>query len=39
MSPLDQFVDIADGRMEVDRRGIHPAKGLRVGPFTSTEGF
>ena len=30
---------IADGRMEVDGRSIYTAKGLRVGLFTSTEGF
>ena len=30
---------IADGRMEVDGREIYTAKGLRVGLFTSTEGF
>jgi 3-hydroxyacyl-[acyl-carrier protein] dehydratase/trans-2-decenoyl-[acyl-carrier protein] isomerase len=30
---------IADGRMEVDGREIYIAKDLRVGLFTSTEGF
>ena len=30
---------IADGRMEVDGREIYQAKDLRVGLFTSTEGF
>jgi len=30
---------IADGRMEVDGREIYNAKDLRVGLFTSTEGF
>jgi len=30
---------IADGRMEVDGREIYVAKNLRVGLFTSTEGF
>ncbi len=30
---------IADGRMEVDGRQIYNAKNLRVGLFTSTEGF
>jgi 3-hydroxyacyl-[acyl-carrier protein] dehydratase/trans-2-decenoyl-[acyl-carrier protein] isomerase len=30
---------IADGRMEVDGREIYTAKELRVGLFTSTEGF
>ncbi len=30
---------IADGRMEVDGRQIYEAKDLRVGLFTSTEGF
>jgi 3-hydroxyacyl-[acyl-carrier protein] dehydratase/trans-2-decenoyl-[acyl-carrier protein] isomerase len=30
---------IADGRMEVDGRQIYVAKDLRVGLFTSTEGF
>ena len=30
---------IADGRMDVDGRPIYTAKGLRVGLFTSTEGF
>ena len=30
---------IADGRMEVDGREIYLAKNLRVGLFTSTEGF
>ncbi len=30
---------IADGRMEVDGREIYSAKDLRVGLFTSTEGF
>ena len=30
---------IADGRMEVDGREIYAAKDLRVGLFTSTEGF
>ncbi|MEJ2575566.1 MAG: 3-hydroxyacyl-[acyl-carrier-protein] dehydratase FabA [Gammaproteobacteria bacterium] len=30
---------IADGRMEVDGRAIYHAKDLRVGLFTSTEGF
>jgi len=30
---------IADGRMEVDGREIYTAKDLRVGLFTSTEGF
>ena len=30
---------IADGRMEVDGRVIYTAKDLRVGLFTSTEGF
>ncbi len=30
---------IADGRLEVDGRKIYTAKDLRVGLFTSTEGF
>lgn len=30
---------IADGRMDVDGREIYHAKNLRVGLFTSTEGF
>ena len=30
---------IGDGRMEVDGREIYTAKDLRVGLFTSTEGF
>ena len=30
---------IADGRMEVDGREIYAANDLRVGLFTSTEGF
>jgi 3-hydroxyacyl-[acyl-carrier protein] dehydratase / trans-2-decenoyl-[acyl-carrier protein] isomerase len=30
---------IADGRMEVDGREIYTAKDLRVGLFTSTDGF
>ena len=30
---------IADGRLEVDDRPIYAAKDLRVGLFTSTEGF
>lgn len=30
---------IADGKMEVDGREIYTAKDLRVGLFTSTEGF
>lgn len=30
---------IADGRMEVDGREIYAAKDLRVGLFTSTDGF
>ncbi len=30
---------IADGRMQVDGREIYSAKDLRVGLFTSTEGF
>lgn len=30
---------IADGRLEVDGREIYTAKDLRVGLFTSTEGF
>ena len=30
---------IADGRMLVDGREIYTAKDLRVGLFTSTEGF
>jgi len=30
---------IADGRMQVDGREIYAAKDLRVGLFTSTEGF
>ncbi|HHI77436.1 MAG TPA: 3-hydroxyacyl-[acyl-carrier-protein] dehydratase FabA, partial [Gammaproteobacteria bacterium] len=30
---------IADGRMEVDGRQIYEANDLRVGLFTSTEGF
>ena len=30
---------IADGAMDVDGREIYTAKDLRVGPFTSTEGF
>ena len=34
MSPLDQLVDVADGRTEVDGRGIYPAKDLRVGLLT-----
>ncbi len=33
------FMGIADGRMEVDGREIYTAKDLRVGLFTSTEGF
>jgi 3-hydroxyacyl-[acyl-carrier protein] dehydratase/trans-2-decenoyl-[acyl-carrier protein] isomerase len=30
---------IADGRLEVDGRQIYTARDLRVGLFTSTEGF
>ena len=30
---------IADGSMEVDGKEIYAAKDLRVGLFTSTEGF
>jgi 3-hydroxyacyl-[acyl-carrier protein] dehydratase/trans-2-decenoyl-[acyl-carrier protein] isomerase len=30
---------IGDGRVEVDGRVIYTAKDLRVGLFTSTEGF
>ena len=30
---------IADGRLEVDDRKIYTARDLRVGLFTSTEGF
>jgi 3-hydroxyacyl-[acyl-carrier protein] dehydratase/trans-2-decenoyl-[acyl-carrier protein] isomerase len=30
---------IADGNMAVDGREIYTAKDLRVGLFTSTEGF
>lgn len=33
------FMGIADARMDVDGREIYAAKGLRVGLFTSTEGF
>jgi 3-hydroxyacyl-[acyl-carrier protein] dehydratase/trans-2-decenoyl-[acyl-carrier protein] isomerase len=33
------FMGIADARMEVDGREIYVAKDLRVGLFTSTEGF
>ena len=33
------FMGIADARMEVDGREIYSAKELRVGLFTSTEGF
>lgn len=33
------FMGVADGAMEVDGRVIYTAKGLRVGLFTSTEGF
>ena len=33
------FMGIADARMEVDGREIYAAKDLRVGLFTSTEGF
>ncbi|MCG6887630.1 MAG: 3-hydroxyacyl-[acyl-carrier-protein] dehydratase FabA [Proteobacteria bacterium] len=33
------FMGIADARMEVDGRLIYEAKDLRVGLFTSTEGF
>jgi len=33
------FMGIADARMEVDGRVIYEAKDLRVGLFTSTEGF
>lgn len=33
------FMGIADARMEVDGREIYFAKDLRVGLFTSTEGF
>ncbi len=33
------ILGIADGRMEVDGREIYAAKDLRVGLFTSTEGF
>ncbi|HEB66524.1 MAG TPA: 3-hydroxyacyl-[acyl-carrier-protein] dehydratase FabA [Gammaproteobacteria bacterium] len=33
------FMGIADARMEVDGREIYTAKDLRVGLFTSTEGF
>ncbi len=33
------FMGIADARMEVDGRTIYEAKDLRVGLFTSTEGF
>ncbi len=33
------FMGIADARMEVDGRMIYEAKDLRVGLFTSTEGF
>ena len=33
------FMGIADARMELDGREIYHAKDLRVGLFTSTEGF
>ena len=33
------FMGIADARMEADGREIYTAKDLRVGLFTSTEGF
>jgi 3-hydroxyacyl-[acyl-carrier protein] dehydratase/trans-2-decenoyl-[acyl-carrier protein] isomerase len=33
------ILGIADGRLEVDGREIYTAKDLRVGLFTSTEGF
>ena len=33
------FMGIADARMEVDGREIYVAKDLRVGLFTSTDGF
>ena len=33
------FMGIADARMLVDGREIYTAKDLRVGLFTSTEGF
>jgi 3-hydroxyacyl-[acyl-carrier protein] dehydratase/trans-2-decenoyl-[acyl-carrier protein] isomerase len=33
------FMGIGDARMEVDGREIYTAKDLRVGLFTSTEGF
>ena len=33
------FMGIADARMEVDGREIYTVKDLRVGLFTSTEGF
>jgi len=33
------YMGIADGTMEVDGREIYAADGLRVGLFTSTEGF
>ena len=33
------FMGVADGAMEVDGRVIYTATGLRVGLFTSTEGF
>lgn len=33
------FMGIADARMEADGREIYAAKDLRVGLFTSTEGF
>ncbi|WP_456373693.1 3-hydroxyacyl-[acyl-carrier-protein] dehydratase FabA [Thiolapillus sp.] len=33
------ILGIADGRLEVDGREIYSAKDLRVGLFTSTEGF
>ncbi len=38
--PRDRLVmGIADGTMAVDGREIYAAKDLRVGLFTSTEGF
>ncbi len=33
------ILGIADGKLEVDGREIYAAKDLRVGLFTSTEGF
>ena len=36
---LQLVLGIADGRMEVDGREIYTANDLRVGLFTSTEGF